>query len=451
MAALASQAAPSALERARGAAAQARVPIGAAVLAAAVPLLFLHEIYQPSAAVTAGGTSLDVSLADLAVAVIVAAAVVAGVREGWAPLARGRWIWLAGGALCVLALASVSWPVLRGDPYDWRLRLVAALGFVEYALLAPAVPLLARNARGVQVVLVSLVLTSVAATGWGLLQFAGVVDQFVGHRPGQREPSFVGYHDLSALSGLVLVIALVAILTRARVVPGRLTLVAGISGACGMVLAGALTGVAGLILAAVTLAIVCRRAHAAGGRALASVALIVLVVAAGTVAMRGEAIEKFAEFVGLRAQEDAGQVESYAQRTVLGYIGLRIFLDHPIVGAGFQASNDAFAYGPHLDAARARFPDQPAEAFPSPDHPWGVQNLPIAVLADWGLVGLVLLLALFAAGLRVGLRRAGPTVALVGSGGILVAAGVWNGLGVVPAIPLAAVTWLAFGMVAVDD
>lgn len=431
--------------------AETRISVGAAVLAAAIPVLFVHEEYQPSVGLSAGSTSIDVSLADLAVAVVVGAAIVAALRADARPLVRGRWLWMSLAALCGFAALSVAWPLLRDDPYDWQTRLVAAAGFVEYALLAAAVPLLLRSRRDVTVPIAALVLTSAAATAWAVLQFLGVVDQFLGDRPAQREPSFVGYHDLAALSGLVLVVALVAVLTREELQPRALTIVAGVAGALGIVLSGAMTGVLGLGLAAVVLAIVSARRFGATRRSLLATAAIVLAVLAGTATMRGTAIEAFAEFLGIRQAEDTGQVESYAQRTVLAWIGVQIFLDHPIVGAGFQGSNDEFAYSPHLDAARARFPDQPAETFPSPEHPWGVQNLPIAALADWGLIGFALLLGVVAAGLRLGLRRASTVVPLVGAGGILVAAGVWNGLGVVPAIPLAAMTWLSFGLAAVDD
>jgi hypothetical protein len=431
--------------------AETRISAGAAVLAAAIPVLFVHEEYQPVVGMSVGDTSIDVSLADVAVAVVVGAAIVAAVRVGAAPLARGRWLWLSVAVLCGFAVLSVAWPVLRDDPYDWQARLVAAAGFVEYALLAPAVPLLVRSRRDATVPIAALVLTCAAATAWAALQFIGVADQFLGRRPAQREPSFVGYHDLAALSGLVLVVALVAILTREEIQPRALTIVAGVAGALGIVLSGAMTGVVGLGLASIVLAIVAVRRFGATRRSVLATAAIVLAVLAGTATMRGTAIEAFAEFLGIRQAEDTGQVESYAQRTVLAWIGVQIFLDHPIVGAGFQGSNDEFAYGPHLEAARARFPDQPDETFPSPAHPWGVQNLPIAALADWGVVGFALLLAAVATGLRVGLRRAPTVVPLVGAGGILVAAGVWNGLGVVPAIPLAAMTWLSFGLAAIDD
>jgi hypothetical protein len=77
-----------------------------------------------------------------------------------------------------------------------------------------------------------------------------------------------------------------------------------------------------------------------------------------------------------------------------------------------------------------------------------VQNGYIQALADVGLPGLALLLALLAAGLWLGLRSAGRSdVALAGVCWLLVAMGVWNGIGLVAGIPLDALVWLALGVV----
>jgi hypothetical protein len=171
------------------------------------------------------------------------------------------------------------------------------------------------------------------------------------------------------------------------------------------------------------------------------------VITAGTALMRGEALTRFAEFVGIRDENGDTGVESYAQRTLLAYIGAKIWLDHPVVGVGWQASDDEFAYGPHLADARKRFPDEPAEAFPSPERPWGVQNAYVQTLADLGLVGLAVLAALGWAAVAAGRAgaRASP-LALVGLLWLLVAAGIWIGVGLVPGIPLAALTWIGLGL-----
>jgi hypothetical protein len=116
---------------------------------------------------------------------------------------------------------------------------------------------------------------------------------------------------------------------------------------------------------------------------------------------------------------------------------------------GFERSFDR--YEPYLAAAMREFPDQPPQAYPTPTHPWGVQNFWVQLLADTGIVGLALGVGVFIAGLVTALR-APPRyvfVGLVAAGWILVAAGTWNAVGIVAGVPLQAVTWLGFGLAAV--
>ncbi|MGI8421118.1 MAG: hypothetical protein ACR2MU_02475, partial [Gaiellaceae bacterium] len=145
---------------------------------------------------------------------------------------------------------------------------------------------------------------------------------------------------------------------------------------------------------------------------------------------------------------------SYSQRSVLAYIGGRIFLDHPALGVGWQGSNDDYAYRPYLAAARHRFPHVQDLAFPSPQHRWGVQNAYLEAGADMGVVGLAALVALLVAGLVAGGRAARRNrLAAVPLLWLLMAIGIWNGLGLVAGIPLTALTWLSLGLVTVhvDD
>jgi O-antigen ligase len=180
------------------------------------------------------------------------------------------------------------------------------------------------------------------------------------------------------------------------------------------------------------------------------VVAVVLAVTAGTALMRADAMARFAEFLGLRDRVADTRVESYAHRTLLAYIGARIWLDHPVAGVGWQGSSEEWAFAPYLEDARSRFPDEPDEAFPSAERPWGVQTLYLQVLADTGLVGFAALVALVALALRAAVRGArGSPVPVVGLGWLLVAAGVWAGIGLVPGIPLDALTWLALGLVTV--
>ena len=436
-------------------AAVSRVSAGSLVLAAAIPFLFLHVHYQPDLGFSAGGTHVDVSLSDLAVLAVAVAGLAAGATSGFGPLRRGLPVWIAAAVLLAVVLLSLSYPVLRDEPYDWHARLVSALKLCEYAALALAVPLIVRSRDDARLPFRALAGWSAVVTGIGVLQYLGVVHQFLGRRPAEREPSLLGYHDFAALSGGALALAIVALALTDDDLIGRVWVyVALVAGGLGIVVSGAMTGVIGMWLALGTLALVAWRRGRLTRRATAILATAAVLVTLGTAGIRGTALRDFAAFLGLHRNETPGAVESYAQRTLLGYIGLRIFTAHPLTGVGFQGSSDEWAYRPQLAAAHRRFPGQPDEAFPSPQHPWGVQTLYVQVLADLGLIGAAALVALFVAALATGLGLRGggaSTVPLVGVAWLLVAAGVWIGIGLVPGIPLAALTWLGLGLVTVRE
>jgi hypothetical protein len=421
------------------------------VLAVAVPLVFLHVHYQPDLGFSAGGTHVDVSLSDLAVLAVALTALAAVATGGLAPLRRGVPVWIAAACLLAVALVSLSYPAFRDQPYDWQARLVSALKFCEYATLAPAVPLLLRGRSGALLVFRAVVAWSAVATAVGVLQYAGAVHQMLGRRPAEREPSLLGYHDFAALSGGALVLGLAAVALADEDLLGRAwTMVAVAAGGVGIVVSGAMTGVIGMWLAAVALALVARRRGRLTRRAAGTLAAVAVVVTLGTAGMRGSALRDFAAFIGIHRNVTPGAVESYAQRTLLAYIGLKIFLTEPITGVGYQGSGEQWAYGPQLAAAHRRFPGQPDEAFPSPARPWGVQNVYVETLADLGLIGAVALAALFGTAFALGFRAdRSSLLPLVGVAWLLVAAGVWIGIGIVPGIPLDALTWLGLGLVTV--
>jgi O-antigen ligase len=158
--------------------------------------------------------------------------------------------------------------------------------------------------------------------------------------------------------------------------------------------------------------------------------------------------------IGSKPKPQTGiDIESYAHRSLLAYIGIRIFADHPVVGVGWQGSEEEENYGPYLAAAHRRYPNDPPIAFPSPRHAWGVQNAYLQTLTDFGLVGFLVLASLFGFVAVLGVRaalRAPPGAVVVTTAGllwVLVAAGVWNGLGLVAGIPLDALTWLGVGLI----
>ena len=428
-------------------------PVEALVLAAAVPFLFLHATYLPSLSVGAGSTSIDVTLADVAIAAALVAAVRRAAREGWEPLRRARWVLGSAAALVLVGALSLATPSLLGEDYDLGIHAISVAKFAWYATLLPATVLLVRSVRDAIPLLRVVVAWSVAATAVGLLQFLGVLAEFEGKRPGQREPSFVGIHDFAALSGAALVIgALGVALGDGRPVGPRWSWLALATGALGVVLSGAMTAVIGVWLAVAAVLIGARVLRQLDTRRALALLGVTLLVTLGTAAMRADTIERFAEFIGLRDRTEQTGVESYAHRTLLAYLGGRIWLDNPITGVGWQASSQEWAYGPFLEDARERFPNEPEQAFPAPDRPWGIQMLYLQVAADLGVAGVAALLALAATGIAAGIRgiRSSP-VALVGLGWLLVAVGVWTGIGLVPGLPLGALTWLAFGLVTVRE
>jgi hypothetical protein len=402
------------------------------VLAGAVPLLFLHRHYQPAIAVG----SVDVDLSDVAILVVCATAV-----AGRGRLPRSARAGLA--ALIAFASAVFIWTALgtRYSGYDVHAHAISAGKWVEYMLLAPAVVAIVRRQEDLWPAALAAVGWSVVVSAIGLLQYFGALGDLENTPAGRRKSSLLGYHDFSALSAAVLALALVVIATGKG--PRRVAAVACVSGAVGMVIGGAFDAVLGEVLAAGLIVVACRVREP---RRLAAVGGIVLAVFAGTVAIRSSAVADGLKFLGFKSGTGGASehVQSYRQRVLLAYIGGRIFIGHPVLGVGFDGSLDAFAYRPYLADARAKF-DQPPEAFPSPVHDWGVQNAYVQSLSDFGPIGLLLFLAALLVPAWSAVRRGSGPLAVAACALILVAAGVWNGLGLVAGIPLAALTWLAVG------
>jgi len=431
-----------------------RDALGALLVAAAVPFLFMHERFQPEYDLELGSTTADIRLSDVALLVVVASAAVSAARNGISRLSPARAIWISGAAL----LAWLAFEVLRPVSMDdarFDDHLVSFLKLGEYALLAPAVPLLVRRAEDLTIVLGAIVLWCTVASGVALVQFFGL-DIFDARSAGWRYPSFLGRHDLAALAALATSLAVARVVVgRKRTPAAALFAIALVAGVLGMVLAGSVTAAAGLAVGGAAVSLAARGRYTPSLRQLLALAAVVAVVAGGVTAIRSEALDDFLQFVGIRDDQQALGVESYSQRTVLAYIGLRIFKDDPILGVGWQRSSRPDVFEPYVDDARRRFPDVDSLAFPAAGREWGVQNLYIQMLADVGAIGLVLLLALGTGGLVLAWRTAAhatnPWAAGAGLAvlcAFLTLAGEWASLGIVPGIPLQAATCLLLGLAA---
>ena len=111
-------------------------------------------------------------------------------------------------------------------------------------------------------------------------------------------------------------------------------------------------------------------------------------------------------------------------------------------------SGDPSRFLHYVPIARRKFPDQPDPVFPSPKRLYGVQNLYVQTLADLGVVGFLLLAAVFLSAAGLAARRIRTTVGLVALLWTLAVAGLWIAEGIVAGLPLDALTWLAFGLAA---
>jgi O-antigen ligase len=417
------------------------------VLVAALPFLFLHPTYQPSRHVGA----VTWNLTDVAVIAIAAAAALAVIRRADArrALARTWMVWLALGLFLLWALASLSWAHANDAGYHTSTRVVSVLKLVELALLAPAAAALLRSAADRRAVTVALCVWSAFLSAIAALQFLGLVNEFEGRRPVQREPSYIGVHELGAVSAATLCVGLVALLSRRWRLESKLAIAAG---AIGVALAAALDAVGGLVVAAVVAALAAARRRALTIHRLLALAFVVALVAVASVTLRASAISAFAQFIGIQpaSAQTTDSVQSYAHRTLLGYIGVQMWLDHPVIGAGWQVSLEPGGFRPYLAAAHRRFPDEPPAAFPSAEHPWGVQNGIIQTLSDLGLVGLALLAAALVAGARVAWRAAAgtgeqPDEGAIALGWLIAAAAVFTGTGLLPGSSIEALLWLSLG------
>lgn len=422
-------------------------------LAVAFPVVFIHIRYLPSV-VVGSGTTVTVTLADLAILLVALAALAVAVRERLRPLRAGLPVWAAAAVFLLFGIARAS----NGT------HLVSAVKFAEYAVLALAVPLLVRGRDELRALLWVIALWTAVAAVVGLAQFfgAGIAD---GWGAGSRQPSFLGQLDFSALAGLAFAAGIAGIALGAERIGGgasdargarALVALSTVAGGLGLILAASVAALAGIAAATAAVLAVALRSRSLRPRASAAGAVAVALVLAGTLALRGGDLVQFTRFLGIneKVASTTADVQTYGQRTVLVDIGWRIFLRHKAVGAGWGASADPAEFEPVLAASHRAYPDAAPLSFPSRENPWGVQNAYVQALADLGVVGLALLLLVLAAGGRLAARAAlsrssaaAPLGALAVAW-ILVPMGVWAALGLISGVPSDAALWLGLGLAA---
>ena len=429
----------------------------ALLLAAAIPILFLHLRYQPGFAVGLGSTTINAYLSDFAVLAVVLTGVAVGVRNGFGPLARGRLFWGAAVAFFVWLFIEIAYGRAHDSGYAWQTHAVTGAKLLEYALLAPAVALIVRTLTDLLVMLWSLVLWSVFATTIGIAQFFGA-PIFLAGTVARRQASFLSSGDFAALSCAVLLLGLVAFGLPRLGLGRRLAEVATVTGVFGTIIAGALAGVLGVVTALAVLALVALVRRELFTRRVALVAAAGLIVLVGSIAIRGADLDAFARFLGAspgKQQAQPTKIQTYAHRTLLVWLGYQIWLDHPVLGVGFEGSAEPDTFEPYLPAAHRHFPDESPNSFPAraPDRRYGVQNLWLQALADLGVIGFVLTAAVFAAAAWLAGRAAlaGRRLGTITLAWTALLVWLFTAQGFIAGIPLDALTWLAFGLAAAPE
>ena len=417
----------------------------ALALCAATPMLFIHARYQPTIHVGVRSTTVGIQLADFAVLAVVIAALVAGARRGWAPLRPALPLWITSALWFAWIGIEVLIPHGTGG-YPTAKHTVTAAKFLEYAFLAPSFALIVRRRSDLQLFLGVVTAWSVLASVVGTAQFFGA-NIFVSGATGGRQLSFLGFHDFAALSSAALLLGLIVLLFPRLALDRRLGWTALVSGAVGVILSAAIAAVVGIAAACVALFALVLRWREAVVRRLVPVALVVAVTLLGAITMRSNDLGRY---FGLTHETKRSGVESYAHRTLLAWIGWQIFLDHPVAGVGWEASGDPARFEPYIPAAKRRFPNDPPLSFPSPQHRWGVQNFYVQTLADLGLIGFLLVAAMFVSALWLAVRGLGrrATAATLALAWIVAVAGLWIAQGIVAGLAIDALTWLTFGLAA---
>jgi hypothetical protein len=418
------------------------------VLATATVLSLIRSIDQPSFTVEVGGSDVTFVLADAALAVLAGFCLHRLLGSGSLPRPAR--------ALAIAAGAFSAWLFLSSAA-NGATAVIAAAKLLEYGVLALGFVLFVRRRLQLWLLVGVLVAYTVVAVAYGLLAFFDV--PFVESRfPGRRQPSFLGEHDLAALSTMTLGVALAALFApRHRL--GRLPVVAGVAGAIGVVLGAAVAGLLGLYLAVGAVIAVAAARREAARRAVVLTLAVTAAITIGVLSLRSGDLGAFLRSVGIgeRQEDTFGNAASWNERLIDAYIGGRIFLDNPVIGTGWHGELPPEEFARFIDDARARFPDQPATYFPSADDDFIPQQTYDQVLYELGIVGALLFLVLAFVTVRTAARvavawpRGDPDApaAYLPAAWVAALAGGLTGAALFGGIPLAAIFWITIGMTAV--
>jgi hypothetical protein len=417
------------------------------ILAVAIVLSLFRAVDQPGVTLAVGGTEIRLVPADFAILVLAVLCVLRLLGRGSLPRPART---IAYSAAAFSAWLLISSAISGFEPF------VGAVKLLEYGVLGLGTVLFVQRRAQLWLLVALLVGMTAAAAAYGLFGFFDLPP--VGGAGGKRQPSFLGEHDLAALGTMALAFGLAALYAPGHRL-GKLPLVAIVSGSVAVTLGAAIAGVGALLLAVAAIVGLALARHAATRRAVTITALVTVLVAGGTLALRWGELGSVFRWIGVQESEvDAGGIyaASFSQRVIFIYLGGRMFLDSPVAGVGWYGEIPGREYALYLPDARERFPGQPPGYFPTADGEFTPQQTYDQVLYELGVVGalLFLTLAFFTArtALSVGRRwpRGDPDVTaaylpLAWTGAL---AGGLAGAALFGGIPFAALFWVTLGVVA---
>ena len=395
---------------------------------------------QPDLTVSAGSTSLSITPSDVALVLL--------------------GLWTLGRVVRRRDLPRRSWPVLLTAAVfaAWILvtaavngsdAFVAAGKFVEIGVLMLCAVCVIDRGERVWLVVLALVAMNAAADVWAIKEWL--------HNFGARQPSFLGEHDLAALSTMTLAIwfaHLYAGAGRHR----RLAQVAAVVGLIGITLGAALASLIGVYLAAAALAAVAWARGEYRPKALVTTILVVVAITGGVLNLRADNLGFLRSWFGVHQKNTpaSGEPGAWSQRLIYAYIGGRVFLAKPILGTGWYPELPPKEYARFLPDARRRFADQPAHYFPPADGRFIPQMTYDQVLYELGLAGALVFALLLGATVRDSARAArrwrrddpDPLVAYVAPSWTASLLGVLAGIALFGGATVSVLFWLTLGAAA---
>lgn len=407
------------------------------ILLVAIGVSLIKAVDQPGFSVGLVSTSVRIVLDDLVLAGLLVAV---GLR-----LARTHAYPRRATALTVTALAFAAL-ILATALANGGTAFIAAGKLVSLTALLVGCVVLVDSIDRLWIVVMVILGVTAAAVGWGLVGFA--------EHPGSRQASFLGEHDLAALSTACLIVYLAALHSRHRL--SHLPLAAGVVGSLGILLGAALASLLSLYLAIAALIAIAALRRSLRLRSVAITVLIAFVLTGGTYSLRAGDLGFLQQWFAPVEDAQPGQYAgSWSQRLIFVYVGGRVFLDRPVLGTGWWGNLPPSEYASFLPDARRRFPDQPARYFPPAAGPFIPQQTFDQVAYELGIVGIALFLALLATAGREAVRSvrgwlpgdADELAAYLAVPWLASLVGAVAGSALFGGTPMAALFWLTFGLI----